>query len=191
MGWLIANERVEERRNGLTNLLCNAKLLRHANPFIFLHLGQFVPMSSAEPYKENSTPKKRSSLPFIIGVVIVAAGAYFLVPFITTQMMLRDEQAKAKAKFEVSVKPEEAPKVEIVVAPKKMEAEKPGSTSLDPEVFFKYLDKDSNGILEGAEVRGRVKDQLVVFDDDADGAVTKEEFATQVRLMRPEEEEEE
>lgn len=148
-------------------------------------------MSSAEPYTENPTPKKRSSLPFILGLGIVAAGAYFAVPAITTRMMLQDEQAKAKATFEASIKPEEAPKVEIVVAKKKMEAEKPGSTSLDPEVYFKFLDKDGNGILEGAEVRGRVKDQMVVFDKDTDGSVTKEEFTTQVRLMAPEEDEEE
>ena len=147
-------------------------------------------MSSAEPYTENSTLKKRSSLPLILGVVVVAAGAYFLVPRITTQMMFLDEQAKAKAKFETSIKPEEAPKVEIVVAPKKMEAEKPGSTSLDPEVFFKYLDKDGNGILEGSEIKGRVKDQMIVIDDDVDGSVTKEEFTTQVRLIAPVEEEE-
>ena len=148
-------------------------------------------MSSAEPYTENPTPKKRSSLPLILGLGVVAVGAYFIILAITTKMMLLDEQAKAKAKFEVSIKPEDAPKVEIVVAPKKMEAEKPGSTSVDPEVFFKYLDKDGNGILEGAEVRGRVKDQIIVFDDNTDGSVTKEEFTTQVRLVAPEEEEEE
>ena len=118
-------------------------------------------------------------------------GAYFAIPAIATKMMVLDEQAKAKATFEASIKPEDSPKVEIVVAKKKMEAEKPGSTSLDPEVYFKFLDKDGNGILEGAEIRARVKDQIVVFDKDTDGSVTKEEFTTQVRLMAPEEDEEE
>ena len=148
-------------------------------------------MSSSEPNTENTPPKKRSSLPLILGLAVVAAAAYFIIPAITTQMMLQDEQAKAKAKFEASIKPEESPKVEIVVAPKKMEAEKPGSTSLDPDTFFAFLDKDGNGTLEGAEIRGRVKDQIVVFDNDTDGSVTKEEFTTQVRLVAPEEEEEE
>ena len=148
-------------------------------------------MSSAEPYTQNSPSKKRSSLPLIVGVVVVAVAAYFIVPALTTNMMLMDEQAKAKANFEASIKPEVAPKVEVVVAPKKSEAEKPGSTSLDPETYFKFLDKDGNGILEGSEIRGRVKDQMVVFDDDTDGSVTKVEFTTQVRLVAPEEEEEE
>lgn len=148
-------------------------------------------MSSAEPYTENPTPKKRSSLPLILILGVVATGVYFVTTRIVTNMMLLDEQAKAKATFEASIKPEDAPKVEIVVAKKKMEAEKPGSTSLDPDVYFKFLDKDGNGILEGSEVRGRVKDQMVVFDNDTDGSVTKEEFTTQVRLMAPEEEDEE
>ncbi|MCY2982225.1 MAG: hypothetical protein NTY15_01140 [Planctomycetota bacterium] len=148
-------------------------------------------MSSAEPYTENPNPKKRSSLPLILGLGVLAAGAYFVIPAIMTKMMLLDEQAKAKARFEASIKPEDSPKVEITVAKKKMEAEKPGSTSLDPEVYFKFLDTDSNGILEGAEVRGRVKDQMRAFDKDTDGSVTKEEFTTQVRLVAPAEEEEE
>ena len=72
-----------------------------------------------------------------------------------------------------------------------MEKEKPGSTSLDPEVYFKSLDKDENGILDGAEIRGRVKSLMRVLDKNSDGSVSKEEFTTQVNLKAPEEFEEE
>ncbi len=144
-------------------------------------------MNSPDAQLGNTLPKKRSALPIIVGLGVAAAALYFIVPWFATRMMLMDEQAKAKAKFEASIKPDGSNKVEITVSPKKMEETKPGSTSLDPAVFFKTLDKDDNGILEGAEIRGRVKSLMVVLDKDSDGNVSKEEFTTQVTLKAPEE----
>ena len=148
-------------------------------------------MNSQDAYSDNTNPKKRSSLPIILGLGVAAAALYFIIPRVAINMMVLDEQAKAKARFEESIKPDPSNKVEITVAPKKMEKEKPGSTSLDPEVYFKSLDKDDNGILEGAEIRNRVKSLMVVLDKDLDGSVSKEEFTTQVNLKAPEEEDEE
>lgn len=148
-------------------------------------------MNSQDAHSANTNSTKRSSLPIILGLVVAAAALYFIVPQVAINMMLRDEQAKAKAKFEESIKPDGSNKVEITVSEKKMEKEKPGSTSLDPEVYFKSLDKDENGILDGAEIRGRVKSLMRVLDKNSDGSVSKEEFTTQVNLKAPEEFEEE
>ena len=148
-------------------------------------------MNSQDSHSANTNSTKRSSLPIILGLVVAAAALYFIVPQVAINMMLRDEQAKAKAKFEESIKPDGSNKVEITVSEKKMEKEKPGSTSLDPEVYFKSLDKDENGILDGAEIRGRVKSLMRVLDKNSDGSVSKEEFTTQVNLKAPEEFEEE
>lgn len=148
-------------------------------------------MNSQDAQSANTNSTKRSSLPIILGLVVAAAALYFIVPQVAINMMLRDEQAKAKAKFEESIKPDGSNKVEITVSEKKMEKEKPGSTSLDPEVYFKSLDKDENGILDGAEIRGRVKSLMRVLDKNSDGSVSKEEFTTQVNLKAPEEFEEE
>lgn len=148
-------------------------------------------MNSQDAQSANTNSTKRSSLPIILGLVVAAAALYFIVPQVAINMMLRDEQAKAKAKFEESIKPDGSNKVEITVSEKKMEKEKPGSTSLDPEVYFKSLDKDENGILDGAEIRGRVKSLMRVLDKNSDGSVSKEEFTTQVNLKAPEEYEEE
>ena len=148
-------------------------------------------MNSQDAHSANTNSTKRSSLPIILGLVVAAAALYFIVPRVAINMMLLDEQAKAKAKFEESIKPDGSNKVEITVSEKKMEKEKPGSTSLDPEVYFKSLDKDENGILDGAEIRGRVKSLMRVLDKNSDGSVSKEEFTTQVNLKAPEEYEEE
>ena len=148
-------------------------------------------MNSQDAHSANTNSTKRSSLPIILGLVVAAAALYFIVPQVAINMMLREEQAKAKAKFEESIKPDGSNKVEITVSEKKMEKEKPGSTSLDPEVYFKSLDKDENGILDGAEIRGRVKSLMRVLDKNSDGSVSKEEFTTQVNLKAPEEYEEE
>jgi len=127
----------------------------------------------------------------IAGLALVAAAMYFAIPKIATNMMLLDEQAKAKARYEESIKPDSSNKVEITVASKKMGKANPGSSSLDPAEYFKSLDKDGNGKLEGAEIRGRVKSLMVVLDKDSDGVVSKEEFTTQVNLKAPEEDDEE
>lgn len=148
-------------------------------------------MNSQDAHSANTNSTKRSSLPIILGLVVAAAALYFIVPQVAINMMLREEQAKAKAKFEESIKPDGSNKVEITVSEKKMEKEKPGSTSLDPEVYFTSLDKDENGILDGAEIRGRVKSLMRVLDKNSDGSVSKEEFTTQVNLKAPEEYEEE
>ena len=148
-------------------------------------------MNSQDAHSANTNSTKRSSLPIILGLMVAAAALYFIVPQVAINMMLREEQAKAKAKFEESIKPDGSNKVEITVSEKKMEKEKPGSTSLDPEVYFTSLDKDENGILDGAEIRGRVKSLMRVLDKNSDGSVSKEEFTTQVNLKAPEEFEEE
>ena len=56
-------------------------------------------MNSQDAHSANTNSTKRSSLPIILGLVVAAAALYFIVPQVAINMMLRDEQAKAKAKF--------------------------------------------------------------------------------------------
>ena len=63
---------------------------------------------------------KRSSLPVLIGVIVVAVGLYFGIPFVITNMMVLDEQAKAKAKLAESLIPNTSTEVEPTSGVKKM-----------------------------------------------------------------------
>ena len=60
-----------------------------------------------------------TTLTFLICAVALAAAVYFVVPRITMYMMVLDEQAKAKLKYEESLKPNLSTEVEIVTGPKK------------------------------------------------------------------------
>ena len=144
-------------------------------------------MNSQNAYSDITKPKKRSLLPIIVVLGLVAAFLYFIVPRFAIDMLVRSEQEKAKAKFEASTSPDLSNDLEITVASKSMEAASAGSSSLDPEVYFKSLDVDDNGKLEGSEIRNKVKTLMVVLDRDLDGSISKEEFTAQVKLKAPEE----
>ena len=62
---------------------------------------------------------RRSTLTFLICAVVFAAVVYFVVPRVTIYMMVLDEQAKAKLKYDESLKPNLSTEVEIVTGPKK------------------------------------------------------------------------
>lgn len=69
------------------------------------------------------TPAKsarRSSLPILIGVIVLAVGLYFGIPKVITYMMVLDEQAKAKAKLSESLIPNTSTEVEATSGVKKM-----------------------------------------------------------------------
>ena len=135
---------------------------------------------------------KRSSLPVLIGVIVVAVGLYFGIPIVMTNVMVLDEQAKAKAKLAESLIPNTSTEVEPTSGVKKMPlgasaggggaAGGPTSTSgaggerPDPEEAFNSRDKDGNGKLEGAEISERLQGRMEQVDKDSDGAVSKEEF---------------
>ena len=129
---------------------------------------------------------KRSSLPVLVGVIVVAVGLYFGIPYVITNMMVLDEQAKAKAKLAESLIPNTSTEVEPTSGVKKMPlgasagggggAGGPTGERPDPEEAFKSRDKDENGKLEGAEISERMQGRLEQIDKDSDGAVSKEEF---------------
>ncbi len=138
----------------------------------------------------ESTAKvaKRSSLPVLIGVIVVAVGLYFGIPYVITNLMVLDEQAKAKAKLAESLIPNTSTEVEPTSGVKK----KPmgisaggggggggmseGTAQPAPEEAFNSRDTDGNGKLEGAEISERLQGRMAQIDKDSDGAVSKEEF---------------
>lgn len=127
---------------------------------------------------------KRSSLPVLIGVVVVAVGLYFGIPYVITNMMVLDEQAKAKAKLAESLIPNTSTEVEPTSGVKKMPlgasagggGAGPAAERPDPVEAFNSRDKDSNGKLEGAEISERLQGRMAQVDKDSDGAISKEEF---------------
>jgi hypothetical protein len=156
-------------------------------------------MNSPEPYSNAATPKKRSSIPFLVGFALLAAALYFLIPFATRQAMVLDEQAKAKAKLDQSLIQDTTGKIELSLTPKQMPTASMGGPTkgptrmkeLDPAVYFKTLDKDGNEQLDKSEVSGRLKSLMSVLDKDSDGVISREEFVTKIRIPVPEEEEDE
>ena len=55
-----------------------------------------------------------------MGVIVVAVGLYFGIPYVITNMMVLDEQAKAKAKLAESLIPNTSTEVEPTSGVKKM-----------------------------------------------------------------------
>ncbi len=137
---------------------------------------------------------KRSSLPVLVGVIVVAVGLYFGIPYVITNMMVLDEQAKAKAKLAESLIPNTSTEVEPTSGVKKMPlgasagggggAGGPTGERPDPEEAFKSRDKDGNGKLEGAEISERMQGRMEQIDKDSDGAVSKEEFLAAIQARQ-------
>jgi len=63
---------------------------------------------------------RRSSLPILAGVIVVAVCLYFGIPKVITYMMVLDEQGKAKAKLAESLIPNTSTEVEPTSGGKKM-----------------------------------------------------------------------
>lgn len=169
----------------LTNECSDAKLV-HA---VLYHL--CIPFQDLSIMNSVETPAKvakRSSLPILIGVVVVAVGLYFGIPYVITNMMVLDEQAKAKAKLAESLVPNTSTEVEPTSGVKKMPlgasagggggpaVVRAGGDRPDPVEAFNSRDKDSNGKLEGAEISERMQGRMAQVDKDSDGAISKEEF---------------
>ncbi|MBD3672623.1 MAG: HlyD family efflux transporter periplasmic adaptor subunit [Planctomycetaceae bacterium] len=56
-----------------------------------------------------------------------------------------------------------------------------GSGGFDPAAIFARQDKDKNGVLEGDEISGRMRENLSRIDANSDGKVTKAEFTQTAR----------
>jgi len=148
-------------------------------------------MNSVDP---PSKVARRSSLPILVGVIVVAVGLYFGIPKVITYMMVLDEQAKAKAKLAESLIPNTSTEVEVTSGGKKMPlGASPGGgagggagseSRPSPEEAFNSRDKDSSGKLEGDEISERMQGRLAQIDKDSDGAVSKEEFLAALQANR-------
>ena len=115
-------------------------------------------MNSSSP-PETAKKRRSTSLPLILGVVILGCLAYYFdagLHFMTYVMYL---QEKAKVTSEIK----EAKKQELVGLE---------DFKASQEAIFKSKDADGNGKLEGAEIG----DLLAEKDKDGDGAVSREEF---------------
>ncbi len=75
----------------------------------------------------------RSTITLLVCVVLLAAAVYLVVPRVMIHMMVLDEQAKAKLKYDESLKPNLSTEVEIVTGPKKrpMGAGGPGPSPVE------------------------------------------------------------
>ena len=78
----------------------------------------------------------RSTITLLICVILLAAAVCFVVPRVMIHMMVLDEQAKAKLKYDESLKPNLSTEVEIVTGPKKrpMGAGGPGPSPVEAPV---------------------------------------------------------
>jgi EF hand len=178
-----------DSRGRLTNEFVNAKLV---HPQLYHLCFPFQDLSIMNSVETPAKVAKRSSLPVLIGVVVVAVGLYFGIPYVLQNMMVLDEQAKAKAKLAESLILNTSTEVEPTSGVKKMPLgasaggggasggptgdSRSGGERPDPEEAFKSRDKDGNGKLEGAEISERMQGRMDQIDKDSDGAVSKEEF---------------
>jgi Ca2+-binding EF-hand superfamily protein len=58
-----------------------------------------------------------------------------------------------------------------------------GFGQLDPEQVFKQLDSNADGRLVKDELPGRMAERFDLIDVDRDGAITKEELNTMLKLL--------
>lgn len=143
----------------------------------------------------GASPKKgrRTSIPLLIGFVILGIGAYYAGPTVMTYAMFYQEQwSQSEVSAAVNVGgrygPNGPPGAESVSSAGSGQA--PGAESgaaggpppgggrgnFDPEAFFVTQDADNNGKLEGSEISERMQARMADIDKDKDGALSKEEF---------------
>ena len=147
----------------------------------------------------NDTPPKRPliSLPFLVIVGVLAAGAYFAGPSVMQWVMLQQEKAKqgggpsgpkefaGLSELAKSLKAGGDPEAAAAtMAGADDAAAGGGGNRPDPETRFAEADADGNGKLEGDEISERMQGRLEDIDTDGDGAVSKDEYMTMVESFR-------
>ena len=133
---------------------------------------------------ENASPRSPLiRLPFLILVLVLGVGGYFAGPTIMTQLMYQQERMKVENSSAI---PHEfnadGPRPSIPGmggdggGQDNANQGEAAASAFDPESLFAERDSDQNGVLEGDEISGRMRDGLERIDADGDGAVSKEEF---------------
>ncbi len=138
----------------------------------------------------NQVTNRGTSIPLLIGLGILGVVAYFAGKPVMTYVMFLQEQAKAKTIDESNGKAKSRNAGDIVQSPQVPPMVSlggpggPGGGRPDPEEMFKRRDADGNGKLEGTEISERMQARIAEIDQDADGAVTKEEFLAGVQIRQ-------
>lgn len=137
-------------------------------------------------------PKKGrgTSIPFLIGALVLGLVAYLAGPTLLTyaiyfqEKMSRSNAAIKNGEESNRPRPTWPPSFDPVGGPPPADAAAAGGPGggqgggggFDPAEVFKRRDADNNGKLEGDEIGERMKARMEEIDKDKDGIVTMEEF---------------
>ncbi len=148
--------------------------------------------------KTETKQRRGTSIPLIVGFLIIGAVGYLYGEQIMTYVFYLQEGRNAKSGIRSAVMPEDFKAEDSSdsgagpgagVAPKGMSITPPepsglvaggnsggAGANMDPEELFAQRDKDSSGKLEGDEISERMQARLAEVDKDQDNALSKEEF---------------
>ena len=129
----------------------------------------------------KDAPKRRStSLPLLVGLVVVGIGAYFAGPTVLTYVIYLQEKKSTVPVAPATASSRAPGPGALGGAPSGVSAPggRVGSGGMNPDAIFQQRDEDGNGKLEGGEISERMQARKEELDKDQDGAISKEEFLT-------------
>lgn len=125
----------------------------------------------------NGKKPRGTSLPLVIGVVVLGLIGYFAGPSIMTYIFYLQERIYINERW--SQKPAKSPTAPAAQTPETTAEPNSGAGgggNMNPEELFARRDADSNGKLEGDEISERMQSRVEELDKDGDKAISKEEF---------------